>query len=361
MMGDESRARILLIGFPGHLAWRVCVALLRDARVAITALVGSSDLGRAEVAARELDRLIPAASGRFGWYRCDWEARDLGLGAAIDAIVAETTGVADLTGVGDPCLPADSGSLGTLLALAPRCPHLRRFDFLSTAFVSGERRGIVAEADFARGQGFENDWEEAAFAEERRVREARLPVPPTIYRPTFLIGDSRSGEIDRFTGAYTILRLFEQLNAANLPIPRIGRGAGAAPIIPVDYVAAALAHLLTMPAARGKTFHLADPDAPTVGAAYRRCAELLVGRRPAWSLTPTTAARALRSRSLRPWDISPGLVPYLNRRVTYETASAHALLAPVGIMPPSFRDYAPAIVDFFADHCDDPRFGAGLA
>lgn len=245
--------------------------------------------------------------------------------------------------------------------MAARCPQLRRLDFLSSAFVAGDRQGIVAEGDFARGQGFRNRWEERLFVRERAIRAARLSNAPTIYRPTLLVGDSRSGEIDRFGAAYEPLRLIEQLHDAGLPIPMIGRGAGAAPIITVDYVAAAIAHSIVTPAAQGQTLHLADPDAPTIFAAYRRASILLTGRSPAFVLPPRLAARLLGAPPASRWDISSILIPYLRQRVTYGTSHAHALLSPAGILPPSFAVYSAAVVEFFVDHCDDPRFVGRLA
>ncbi|HEY8599865.1 MAG TPA: SDR family oxidoreductase, partial [Thermomicrobiales bacterium] len=325
------------------------------------ALVGVDEEASVSTAIHELARLVPDVRQRFRVYVCNWSPPDLALDAVSDLLRAEVTQLLDLTGVGLPCVPIGTKRLSVLLRLAVSLPRLRRFDYLSTAFVSGDRVGIVAEADLARGQGFKNRWEAEAFAAEQQVRAAPLKVPLTIYRPTFLVGDSRTGEIDRFDGPYAVLRLFEQLAASNLPPPMIGRGAAAAPLVPVDYVATAIARLTLLPAAAGRTIQLADPDAPTVWTAYRRCAELLTGHTPRYSLSPGLTTRLLRSRSLRRWDVSPEVVPYLNHRVTYETRTAHALLAPLGILPPSFQQYVPALVEFFADHCDDPRFGAGLA
>lgn len=361
MVIEHADNRILLVGFPNYLAWRVCVVLLRDSACTVTALVGVADERRAAAAASELARIVPDIPQRFRVQLCDWSAPGLVRGSARASLLVEARQLVDLTGVGVPCAPLERSHLAALLDLARACPHLRRFDYLSTAFVSGDRLGIVAESEFAHGQGFKNSWEETAFAAERLLRDARLHMPPTIYRPTFPIGDSRTGEIDRFDGPYALLRFFEQWSAVNLPLPMIGRGAVAAPIIPIDYLASAIARLLLLPEAAGRTIQVADPDAPTVWTAYRRCAELLTGRTPRYSLRPGLAAKLLRSPLLRRWDISPGVVAYLNHRVTYETRTAHALLAPLGIVPPSFQEYAPTLVEFFADHCDDPRFGAGLA
>jgi hypothetical protein len=335
--------------------------LLRDPALKIVALVDAQQRESVERAAVELRRVAADVEGRFRcltWYP---DAPDLGLTAPVAQLCADVGMIVDLTDLGAPCSTTLPPPMPESLRLASHCPQLHRFDFLSSAFVSGDRRGLVAEFDFGFGQGFKNSWEERLYARERAVRVASLPVTPTIYRPIFLVGDSRTGEIERFTGAYAPLLLIERLHDMGLPVPMIGRGTTAAPIVPVDYVAAAIARLIITPQAAGQTFHLADPDAPTIFVAYRRAAILLTGRAPAFGLDPRLARRLLRSRFGRQWDISPVLVDYLDWPITYRTANSHALLAPVGIVPPSFADYSAAVIEFFADHCDDPRFGARLA
>ncbi len=356
-MSERSAERIVVTGFPGYLAWRVCVALLRARPgVRLDALVSPEQTGAAERAAMEIGRVAPEVAARFRWFPCALAAPGGPRHPLLDGAIGEVTGIVHLAGVGHPCeRPGESGVAG-VLALAARCPALRGLTYRSTAFISGDRSGLCAEDDFDRGQGFKSPWEAHAFDAERLMRAASADLPIVIVRPTFVVGDSRSGEIDRFDGPYAVLQLIDRLGAAHLPVPLIGSGAALAQIVPVDYVAAAFAHLATNPAAIGGTFHLADPDAPTVWAAYRRCAALLTGYEPFWRIAPGLATRALRWHPLRRIAVSAQIVPYLTQRVSYGTARAHALLGPVGIVPPPFASYAQAIVDFYGDHCDDPRF-----
>jgi thioester reductase-like protein len=361
-MAVHLTERIVVTGFPDYLAWRLCALLLRDRpSAAIDALVRCRDADRAATVCDELGRVANVARSRFRWHRFDPDAPGLGLAPSLAASLTAATDIFHLAGVGAPCDLAGVQGTTAILAFAARCPGLRRFNYLSTAFVAGDRAGLIAEDDFDCGQGFKNAWEAMAFAAERLVRAALPELPITIYRPTFIVGDSRTGEIDRFTGAYAILRFLDRLDDANLPPPMIGRGAVPAHLVPVDYVAAAIAHLSAEPAASGQTFHLADPDPPTVWTAYRRCAALLLGREPFWHLAPYLADRAVRSPLLRQFALPPAIIPYFNQQVTYRTANTHALLAPAGIVPPTFHDYAPAIVEFYADHCDEPRFALTLA
>jgi len=78
------------------------------------------------------------------------------------------------------------------------------------------------------------------LAEEYDPEASRMSgeLPVTIYRPSSVVGDSSTGEIDRFEGPYYlgILLVMSPLVVA-LPLP----GDGVAPlnVVPADYVSAA--------------------------------------------------------------------------------------------------------------------------
>ena len=65
-----------------------------------------------------------------------------------------------------------------------------------------ERLGVIAEDELDRGQTFRNPYEETKFQAEKIVQRAAATLPVTIFRPCSVVGDSRTGEIDRFEGPY---------------------------------------------------------------------------------------------------------------------------------------------------------------
>ena len=93
----------------------------------------------------------------------------------------------------------------TMLELAADCTHLRRFVHWSTAQVSGARSGVILEEELDCGQRFRNVYEETKFRAERMVRDASRRLPVTILRPGIIVGDSKTGEIDKFDGPYYLL------------------------------------------------------------------------------------------------------------------------------------------------------------
>ena len=98
---------------------------------------------------------------------------------------------------------------------------------------------------------------------ERVVRE-ECGRPWRVYRPGIVVGDSRTGEIDKVDGPYYFFKLLQQARRV-LPswLPTVGVEGGEINIVPVDYVAAAIDHIAHEPGLDGEAFHLTDPDAKT--------------------------------------------------------------------------------------------------
>src|SRR5512143_1381759 len=131
----------------------------------------------------------------------------LGLsGAEYKRLAAQVTEIWHLAGLYE--LSADAATLravnleGTrlVLELARAAPRLARLHHFSTAYVSGDREGVILEDELDMGQGFHDPYERAKFQAERLVRRAMPELPATVYRPSIVVGDSRTGEVDRFAG-----------------------------------------------------------------------------------------------------------------------------------------------------------------
>ena len=129
---------------------------------------------------------------------------------------------------------------------------LERFAHVSTAYVAGGRTGEVAEADLLDGYGFSNAYEQTKFEGERLVRQAMPDLPISVFRPGMVVGDSLTGEIQSFNTVYVPLRLYLTGRLGLIPAkPDMPIN-----IVPVDYVAGAIARLAFDQRAAGLTFHL---------------------------------------------------------------------------------------------------------
>ncbi|WP_028479381.1 SDR family oxidoreductase [Nocardia sp. CNY236] len=128
---------------------------------------------------------------------------------------------------------------------------------VSTVEVAGSSEGLFTEQMFDRGQALATPMQRAKFEAERIVRESSLRW--RIYRPSIVIGHSRTGEIDRIDGPYHFFRLLRM--GAQLPrvLPVLTPKLGETNMVPVDFVARALDHIAHRSDPDKTTYHLVDP------------------------------------------------------------------------------------------------------
>ena len=115
------------------------------------------------------------------------------------------------------------------------------------------------------GQDFGNDYERSKNEAETMVRNADFLGPVTVYRPSIILGDSRTGRTTTYHGFYVVLRLAHTLvsrlakgdTAGGQVVAGLGMcGHERKNFVPVDWVSAVMTHILTRPEHYGKTYHL---------------------------------------------------------------------------------------------------------
>lgn len=143
---------------------------------------------------------------------------------------------------------------GTLrvLAFAESCRSLALFAHVSTAYVCGDREGLVHEWELWRGQRFLNAYEASKCRAEFEVRRRSLELPITVFRPSVIVGDSRTGRVSSFASLYSPLRQIAQGTLRRIPCSADAR----LDLIPVDRVAEAIARLTTEPRSIGEVYQL---------------------------------------------------------------------------------------------------------
>lgn len=154
--------------------------------------------------------------------------------------------------------------------------RLRRFNHMSTAFVCGDRTGVIMEEEFDEDQGHRNHYEASQFEAEKIVRRLMVSHPVTIFRPSLIVGHSTTGQIDRATGPYALIRPLVNL-PRNVPMPMPGRGEAPLNMVPVDYVAESIYAISVREEAVGRTFHLVDPN-PVSGRRVFELVAMAAGR-----------------------------------------------------------------------------------
>jgi long-chain acyl-CoA synthetase len=140
--------------------------------------------------------------------------------------------------------------------------EILRLSYISSAYVSGKIQGNISEETLTDKYGFITEYEQTKFKGEKLVQLEKNNLPISIFRPTMVIGDSKTGEITTFNTVYTLLRLYLLGKLRYLPINPSTR----INIVPVDYVANTITKLTFSESAVGLTFHLTpkSEDLPTV-------------------------------------------------------------------------------------------------
>ncbi len=138
---------------------------------------------------------------------------------------------------------------------------ISRFSHISTAYVSGNLHGTISEDTLTDKYGFITDYEKSKYKGEQLVKSLQKKLPISVFRPTMVIGDSKSGEITNFNTIYAILRLYLTGKIRFLPM----NSSTKINIVPVDYVAKTITELTFNDKAAGLTFHLTPNhnDLPT--------------------------------------------------------------------------------------------------
>jgi thioester reductase-like protein len=344
---------ILLTGATGFVGMAVLARLLAAGHE-VHCLIRASDDAEADSRLRAvLQRVEAPSTGRAVAIAGDLTAPRLGLGDRHDELAARVGTVIHSAASVAFDLPIEEARAinveGTrrVLDFAGAVPGLRRVAYVSTAYVAGDRRGTVYEDDRESGT-FRNSYERSKHEAEALVRSSTLPW--TIARPSIVVGESTTGWTASFNVLYGPLRAFDAGAYPVLP----ARRRSPVDVVPVDYVADAVAALAHHPEAEGGTFHLtAGSNTSTVGEIMG----LATGRfdRPAPRLVPPRAYRKLVHPLLlrrvtpstrRLLERSEIYFPYFAMRLRFDDARSRALLAPMGIAPARLDDYFGRIIEF---------------
>ncbi|HTB77644.1 MAG TPA: SDR family oxidoreductase, partial [Polyangiaceae bacterium] len=225
MSADEV---VLLTGFPSLLSRTVCAEVVQsDPRARVRTIVRPKF---EKEASAFLDELPPDQRGRVDLIEGDAAAIDMGLsGLEFKALARDVTHIhhcSQVTHLGVEPAAAERVNVGgarEAIELATVCDKLECLVFHSTAHVSGDRTGLVREDDLKEGQAFRSIVEETKARAEKVMRSAMSRVPIAVVRPATIVGDSRSGEVDRFDGPYLLILLIVT-SPPDLALPLPGPG-----------------------------------------------------------------------------------------------------------------------------------------
>ncbi|RSM81958.1 hypothetical protein DMH04_26800 [Kibdelosporangium aridum] len=172
------------------------------------------------------------------------------LSTGLDRIVH----CAAITGFGHPDSRYQAVNLdGTANVLALARSRKIPLVHVSTAYVCGERRGLIAEHELDVGQRLANAYEDSKLQAETLVRKAQADgLAATIVRPSIVTGAERTGVVREFKNLYVVLKLVAEGKVRTIP----GNYNACLDLVPVDYVADLVtAAAIRFAEANGQTFH----------------------------------------------------------------------------------------------------------
>ena len=245
---------------------------------------------------------------------------------------------------------------------------------VSSVAVAGSYEGVFTEQMFDEGQTLPSPYHRTKFESEKLVRDLSA-VPWRIYRPAVVIGDSRTGKIDKVDGPYYFFKAIRRArNVLPSWLPLIGPEIGETNIVPVDFVADAIVEIAHKPGLDGNAFHLASPRMMSSAEALNDFAKAanaphLALRLPPGPLDPLTAQTNALLRSLPgvttvaetvldEFGIPPEVLEHTGFTCSFDTVQTDAALAGSGIEVPPLADYAQVIWDYWENHLDAGGFAS---
>lgn len=372
-MSSDNHNAVLVTGASGFLAGELLPRLLEkypESTIYILLRAENiSQLAERRQAILNFANLSPETATRVVALAGDIEKTDLGFGDEYNRLAREVSEIyhsAANTRFDQPLEKARQiNYLGTenILKFAQQIQklgNLKHYHHVSTAYVAGNRAGLVKEHELESGQGFFNTYEQSKYESEVLLRKAMSELPITIYRPSIISGDSLTGRTPHFYVIYEPMKwvYFGQLTF--LPCnPDVKLD-----IVPIDYVCDAIIAIGGQPSSIGQTFHLTagldrsialnefvDTCLKEFNQFNKETGKPLVT--PPEIVSPNSIQEIqgeLRERSerffQRAWSQIQRHVPYIASEKAFDDTATRLALKDTGVSCPIFRDYFPVVIRY---------------
>ena len=246
------------------------------------------------------------------------------------------------------------------------------FHHVSSIAAAGLYDGVFREDMFDEAEDLDHAYFSTKHESEGVVRK-RCKRPWRIYRPGFVVGHSKTGEIDKIDGPYYFFKTIQKMRDMLPPwMPTIGIEGGRINIVPVDFVADALDHLAHKKGLDGKCFHLTDPAPHRIGevlnifakAAHAPQMTLRVNAKmfgfiPApvvYGLASLAPVKRAIKVTLNDLGIPRDVFQFVNWPTRYDNREAAKALKGSGIEVPPLENYAWRLWDYWERNLDPDLF-----
>lgn len=246
------------------------------------------------------------------------------------------------------------------------------FHHTSSIAAAGLYPGMFREDMFDEAEGLKDPYLRTKHESEGIVRK-ECGIPFRIYRPSFVIGHSQTGEIDKIDGPYYLFTLIKKIRSS-LPqwMPTLGIEGGRINVVPVDFVANAMDYLAHKRGLDGKCFHLVDPNPMRFGElmnTFARAAHApeMTMRLDARMLAVVPSAirgamlnlppvKRFTNMVLRDLKIPPSTLGFITYPTQFDTREVERALKGSKIAVPALESYAWRVWDFWERNLDPDLF-----
>ncbi len=354
--------RYVVTGGTGFIGRRIVSRLLEhqpDAQVWV--LVRRRSLGRFERLALEWGERVKPLVGELP--ELDLAEQVISELGPVDHLV-HCAAIYDITVGEAEQRAANVDGTRAVVALAQRLGAT--FHHVSSIAVAGDFRGEYTEDDFDVGQALPTPYHQTKFEAEALVRDTP-GLRYRIYRPAVVVGDSRTGEMDKIDGPYYFFGVLAKLAVLPSFTPMMLPDTGRTNIVPVDYVADALVFLMHADGSAcrdGQTFHLTAPSTVGLRGIYRGIARS-AGLPPLRGTLPRSMAtsvlkvsgraKVLRNMAATQLGVPAEVLDVIDLAPTFVRDKTRKALHGSGIEVPEFASYAPQLWRYWAAQLDPDR------
>ena len=343
---------IFLTGFPGFIAEKL-VKRLAKTDTQFFLLVQTQFLDKAMRDVERISSETGVSLENFALIEGDITQENLGISAKdLEIAQGETTDVYHLAAIYDldvkqaPAFAVNVEGTKNVNEFVKSLPNLRRYNYISTCYVAGKREEEIFENELEHKAGFRNFYEETKYLAEVEVENMKKDFPVTIFRPSVVVGDSRTGETAKYDGIYYVIFYLKKFPAL-LRLANVGKTQRKLNVGPGEFPGGGIGPLAGGERGVGKTIALADPNPLTTQEICDAISEAVTGKK-----SVVTPPMKLVEFSLN-LPISPAIsglphsgVPYFFLSQTYNTAIADELLSAHNVACPNFKDYVKNLIKF---------------
>ncbi len=246
------------------------------------------------------------------------------------------------------------------------------FHQTSSIAAAGLYEGVFREDMFEEAEELENPYYRTKHESEGVVRR-ECSRPWRIYRPGAVVGDSRTGEMDKIDGPYYFFKLIQKLrNLLPQWMPMIGIEGGRLNLVPVNFIVEAMNHIAHLDGLDGQCFHLVDPNPHRIGdilnifarAAHApemslRVNALMFAFVPQiirTGLAHFKPARRMRDQILKDLGMPADVMRFVNYPTRFDCRETLKALKGTDIAVPPLESYAHKLWDYWERHLDPDLF-----